>query len=184
MALIDLLEQHPTKHNVFISYYHEDDEVYRNYFSSNFGHMFTNKSVKYGDIDDDLSDDYIKRLIQTDYISSSSVIVVLVGSNTKRRKHVDWEISAGLNSKVGGHSAIVAILLPSITLSADNTFQYSDLPERLADNVKSGYSGGYTWDVACRSYESIFNIIHGAFESKNSKTHMIDNSRLQMKYNQ
>jgi len=59
------------KHKVFISYYHKDDSYYRERFESLFGHLFMNTSVKPGDIDTDDSDEYIKRLIQEDYISDN-----------------------------------------------------------------------------------------------------------------
>lgn len=105
-----------TKHKVFISYYHHDDQYFKHVFEGSFGHMFTNKSVEPGDIATDNSDEYIKRLIQEDYISDSSVVLVLVGRNTKSRKHVDWEISAGLNKKVNGYSGLVGILLPTFQM--------------------------------------------------------------------
>ncbi|GIX40489.1 MAG: hypothetical protein KatS3mg129_0222 [Leptospiraceae bacterium] len=95
-----------TRHKVFINYYHKEDEYYRNRFEELFGHLFINRSVKPGDIDTDVSTEYIKRLIQEDYISDISVLVVLVGSKTYCRKHVDWEISAALMKKVGGYSGL------------------------------------------------------------------------------
>ncbi len=67
------------KHKIFISYYHKDDSYYRERFESLFGHLFYKYFSKPGDIDTDDSDEYIKRLIQEDYISDISVIVVLVG---------------------------------------------------------------------------------------------------------
>jgi len=78
------------KRRVFISYYHQD-EIYRDLFEEQFGHLFYNHSVKFGDIDNDLSTDYIKRLIREDHISNASVVVVLVGPKTFCRKHIDWE---------------------------------------------------------------------------------------------
>ncbi len=60
-----------TRHKVFISYYHKDDQHYRNRFEQLFGHIFINKSVELGDIDADLSTEYIKRLIQENYITDS-----------------------------------------------------------------------------------------------------------------
>src|SRR3990167_3049598 len=56
------------KHNVFISYYHKGNQKYRDEFETLFGHLFINKSVEDGDIDSDNSDEYIKHLIQEDYI--------------------------------------------------------------------------------------------------------------------
>ena len=76
-----------TKHKVFVSYYHNDDQVYKNYIDDNFKDKIINKSVMNNDINSDNGDEYIKRLIREDYISDSSVVVVLVGKNTKTRKY-------------------------------------------------------------------------------------------------
>ena len=56
------------KHKVFISYYHKDDQKYKNYIDDNFKDIIINKSVMDNDIDSDNSDEYIKRLIREDYI--------------------------------------------------------------------------------------------------------------------
>lgn len=111
------------KHKVFISYYHKDDEYYREKFEELFGDLFINKCVKPGDIDEDLSTDYIKRLIRENYISDTSIVIVLVGKKSHCRKHVDWEISAGLMKKAGGYSGLIGLCLP------DNP-----------DNGKDGYN--------------------------------------------
>ena len=91
-----------TKHKVFLSYYHADDQYYKERFEELFGNTFINKSVGNGDIDDDLSTNYIKRLIQEGYQTDTSVLVVLIGENRYKHKHVDWEISAVLSKKSWG----------------------------------------------------------------------------------
>ena len=53
-----------TKHKVFVSYYHKDDQYYRNEFERRFSHLFISKSVEPGDIDSDLSDESITTLIK------------------------------------------------------------------------------------------------------------------------
>ena len=103
-----------TKHKVFVSYYHNDDQVYKNYIDDNFKDKIINKSVMNNDINSDNGDEYIKRLIREDYISDSSVVVVLVGKNTKTRKHVDWEIYSWLRVSINGNSVLIGILLPEI----------------------------------------------------------------------
>jgi len=168
-----------TKHKVFISYYHIEDQYYRDEFERKFGHLFISKSVMPGDIDSDLSDEYIKKLIQQGYLTDASVLLVLVGPKTYCRKHVDWEISAGLNKKVGGYSGLVGILLPTFPLSSDNKYNYSDIPPRLADNIKSEYAEMYTWDYACSSEAQIKSIIQTAFDNRITKADKIDNSRAQ-----
>ncbi|EGD46165.1 protein of unknown function DUF1863 [Ruminiclostridium papyrosolvens DSM 2782] len=167
-----------TRHKVFISYYHYDDQWYKNRFEELFGNVLINKSVMDGDINTDLSTDYIKRLIQSGYLTDTSVLAVLVGPNTWKRKHVDWEISAALSKKVGGYSGLVGILLPEFPLS-NNRYNYDDLPPRLADNVKSGYAEIYTWNDACSSSTTIKSIIETAFNNRVNKAHLIDNTRTQ-----
>lgn len=167
------------KHKVFVSYYHKDDQKYKNYIDNNFKDIIINKSVMDNDIDSDNSDEYIKRLIREDYISDSSVIVVLVGKNTKTRKHIDWEMYAGLRGSINGNSGLVGILLPEMQ-RIDNKYYYDDIPDRLADNIKSGYCKMYNWDYAIRNFKLI---IDEAFENRIKLKNNIDNTRVQMKIN-
>jgi hypothetical protein len=48
-----------SKHKVFVSYYHAEDQYYRDEFDKRFNHLFISKSVEPGDIDSDSSDEYI-----------------------------------------------------------------------------------------------------------------------------
>lgn len=166
------------RHKVFISYYHHDDQYYKNYIENNLSEYVINKSVKDGEINSDNSTEYIKRLIQRDYISSSSVIVVLVGKNTKTRKFVDWEIYAGLRSSMNGSAGLVGILLPG--MDTNNNYSYDILPDRLKDNVVSKYAKVYTWDYAIKNYR---NIIQTAFNDRINNSSFLNNSRQQMKNN-
>lgn len=82
-----------TRRKTFVSYYHRDDQTYRKRFENLFGDLIVSKSVEYGDIDSDNSDEYIRQLIQKEYLSDTTVLVVLLGNKTKCRKHIDWEIA-------------------------------------------------------------------------------------------
>jgi hypothetical protein len=169
-----------TQHKVFISYYHRADQWNRDRFEQAFGHLFISKSVQLGGIDSDLSTDYIKCLIQEGYISDSSVVIVLVGQKTYCRKHVDWEISAGLNKKINGYSGLLGILLPDFPLTPNGQYYFKDIPARLADNVKTGYANVYTWNWLCSSHQLIQDAIQEAFQHRVSASDKIDNSRIQM----
>lgn len=171
-----------TKHKVFLSFYHKDQD-YKENFERKFGNAFINKSVKKDEISPDLSTEYIKRLIQEDKITGTSVIVVLIGPKTYCRKHVDWEISAALNRKVGGYSGLMGILLPEYPLAYKNEYSSEDIPSRLADNVKSGYAKLYTWEWVCASEQRIRSKIDEAFQSKNINSNKINNSRVQFSHN-
>ena len=70
------------KHNVFLSFYHQDDESYKQRFEQLFGDLCISRSVHPGDINTENSDEYVKLLIRNNYISGASVVIVLVGANT------------------------------------------------------------------------------------------------------
>lgn len=172
--------QQGTKHKVFVSYYHKEDEVYRSEFERLYGNLFINKSVGEDDIDADNSDEYIKRLIQEEYITDVSVLVVLVGANTSRRMHVDWEISAALNKKVGGYSGLVGFCLPTNSDYTRNKYDLSITPGRLADNIVSGYAHYYNWTEDASVMKQR---IQKAFDARISLSNKINNSRIQMSSN-
>ncbi|MDH7552614.1 MAG: TIR domain-containing protein [Spirochaetota bacterium] len=145
-----------------------------------FGHLFISKSVEPGDIDTDVSTEYIKRLIQQNYIKDTSVLVVLVGLKTWGRKHVDWEISAALNKKVGGYSVLLGLCLPTHPDYGKDKYNPDIVPPRLVDNLKSGNAKFYDWT------EDEFKIkkwIEEAFQVRIDKVDKIDNSREQFKNN-
>lgn len=169
-----------TRHKVFISYYHDADQYYRNYFEDLFGHLFIGKSVKPGDIDTDVSTEYIKRLIQQGYISDTSVIVVLIGANTWGRKHVDWEISAALSKKIGGYSGLLGLWLPTHPDYGRDKYKSDIVPPRLVDNLKTGYAKLYDWTTI---ETSIKKWVEDAFQARITRADRIDNSRLQFGYN-
>lgn len=168
------------KHKVFISFYHHDDQRYKNYIDQYLSANIINKSVSDGEYDPDNSDAYIKRLIREEKISDSSVVVVLVGPNTRRRKHVDWEIYAGLRASINGSSGLVGIMLPELRIAENGGYYYADMPGRLADNIKSGYASFYTWDYAKMNFDQI---IETAFQKRISDHDKMDNSRIQMQRN-
>ena len=170
---------HKERRKVFISFFHADDQCYKNYIDKYLSKNIINKSVMDGEYDSENSDEYIKRLIREDKISDSSVVVVLVGPNTRKRKHVDWEIYAGL-SMSNGNSGLVGIMLPEVHQSNDGKYYSADMPGRLADNIESGYADLYTWEYAVSNFDSI---IESAFQNRISRRNLINNSRLQMQKN-
>ena len=84
------------RHRVFVSYYHDEDQDYREYFEELFSDIYdimVSESVEIGDIDDTkLSTERIRQIIRDEYLRDSTVTVVLVGEHTWQRKFVDWEI--------------------------------------------------------------------------------------------
>lgn len=167
-----------TKRKTFVSYYHHDNQDDRKKFENLFGDLIVSKSVEDGDIDSKNSDEYIKQLIQKDYLADITVLVVLIGPKTKCRMHVDWEISGALNLKVGESNAgLLGIKLPGHPDFGTGKHNYDLLPARLSDNLKSGYAIIRDWTddrVKMQSY------IEEAFEKRFSMADKRTNSRIQM----
>lgn len=168
------------KHKVFISFYHQDDQVYKDYIDRWLSRNIINKSVMTGEYNPDNSDEYVKRLIREDKVSDSSVVIVLVGPNTRRRKHVDWEIYAGLRASVNGSSGLIGIMLPELRQAPDGGYYYADMPGRLADNIQSGYADWWTWEYAKGHFDEI---IERAYNKRILERNKLDNSRVQMQRN-
>ncbi len=151
-------------HKVFISYHHENDQRYKESLV-NWGEqhsIFIDQSVDTGDISDSLSDESIREKIRDDYLRDSTVTIVLVGTQTKRRKHVDWEIYSSMyDGRVNKKSGILVITLPtpysgdeeirishgeaekeiypdfswtSLNTRAEYERRYPYMPDRLIDN--------------------------------------------------
>lgn len=102
-------------HKVFISYHHGNDQGYKDSLVK-FGKqhsIFVDRSVDTGDIPDQWSDETIRQEIRDNYLRDSTVTIVLVGEETRRRKHVDWEIYSSMyDGSVNKKSGIVVINLP------------------------------------------------------------------------
>jgi hypothetical protein len=175
------IPQNIVQRKTFISYYHYDDQDYKEKFKNIFGDLVTHKSVEEDDIDPDNSDGYIKQLIQKGYLADTTVLVVLIGPNTKHRKHIDWEISGALNLKVGNkYSGLLGLLLPNHPNFGKGKAAYNLMPARLADNFKSKYAFIRDWTddrVKMQKY------IELAFEKRSTNYEDSDNSRLQMTEN-
>ena len=125
----------PIKRSIFVSYHHGRDRQYYDAFSRLFAEgyeVIQDNSVERR-IDSDNAE-YVIRKIREDYITGSSCTVVLCGAETPRRKFVDWEIKATLDKAHG----LIALRLP--------TNVNSIVPQRLMDNVASGYVVWTTWE--------------------------------------
>lgn len=181
----------PTKHKAFISFHHED-QAYRNAFDTLYGEHFISKSVDFGDIDSDNNNEYIKRLIQEEHISDSSIVIILYGANTWKRKHIDWEIYAALDKKVGGYSGLMIMVLPNFPIRPFNAFGeyeesllYPYLHPRTTANLKSGYVSVYFWPQLYPNLQTVqmADAFQTAYDRRITHKHLIDNSKPQYQYN-
>jgi hypothetical protein len=103
-------------HKVFISYHHSNDEAYKlSLLTLNTqNRVFIDGSVDIGDINPYLSDHSIRVKIRDEYLRDTTVTVLLVGTETARRKHIDWELySSMIDGPINKRSGIVVVQLPS-----------------------------------------------------------------------
>ena len=169
------------KRKSFISYYHKDDKEYKKRFYNLTSDLIINKSVEDGDIDSENGADYVKQLINKDYLDDTTVLVVLIGPKTKCRKHSDWEISGALNYKVGdNYSGLLGLKLPSHPDYGTGRFSYTLQPQRLTDNLKSKYAVIRDFTTDRRKLQEYIEL---AFKNREAKKNNRDNSRIQMKNN-
>jgi len=170
-----------TRRKTFVSYYHNDDQVYKDEFINLMSDLTVPKSVKEGDINTNVSTEYIKQLIQKGFLYDTTMLVVLIGNKTKCRKHVDWEISGALNYKIGdNYAGLLGLLLPNHSDYGTGKATYDRMPARLADNFKSGYAviRDYTTNrVQLQKY------IEEAYRNRTSKFSERVNSRKQLQQN-
>lgn len=104
-------------HKVFISYHHRNDQVFKDQLvqMGEENKIFVDRSVDTGYISDSLSDDRIREKIRDEYLKDSTVTIVLVGTETRRRKHVDWEIySSMFDGTVNKKSGVLVVNLPAV----------------------------------------------------------------------
>ncbi|WP_271272427.1 TIR domain-containing protein [Aliamphritea hakodatensis] len=171
------------RHKVFVSYHHANDQSYRDRFERLFAHqhdILLSQSVRIGDINENLPAERIRQIIRDEYLRESTVTVVLIGTDTWKRKHVDWEIGASIrDTRYNSRSGLIGILLPSYHLPArglletlrdkqtENNFRKYNpktLPPRLVDNVNRGFAKIYDWsDDPCQ----VQRWIHQAFNRRN-----------------
>ena len=142
-------------HNVFISYHHDNDQFYKNRLvslGSRFS-AFVDRSVDTGDICENLPDEAIRRRIRDEYLRQTTVTVVLVGTETKSRKHVDWEIHSSMyDGSVNHRSGILVVNLPSTgstTFTAahegEKQFIYPDVQAWMTVGSRSEYESRYPY---------------------------------------
>ena len=123
----------------FISYHHDNDQKFKEHLSwmAWYHGCFEDGSVRVGDIDDDRSSESIRRLIRDEYLLDTEVTILLCGTETRDRKHVDWELkSSMIDGQKNRKSGILVINLPGV---ADDTW-HADLPDEKSI-IYADYTG-------------------------------------------
>lgn len=158
------------RHNVFVSYYHAEDQCYRERFEGLFSDVhgiMISKSVEMGDIDPNLNTERMHQIIRDKYLRDSTVTVVLVGAHTWQRKYVDWEIASSIRkTKNNTRSGLFGILLPTYPRPPGhpNKYYIHTIPPRLYKNIECGFANIYNWSDDPNTVQSW---IQEAFERRN-----------------
>lgn len=184
-------------HKVFISYHHKNDQFYKDKLirMNEWYPTFIDYSVYTGDISDELDDHAIREKIRDDYLRESTVTIVLVGTETKCRKHVDWEIYSSMyDGRVNKKSGIIVINLPStnctyytsthsgekerlypdntswIAIDSRSTYEerYPYMPDRIIDNllVKDVRISVANWSKIESDFSNLDFLINAAFNDR------------------
>ena len=149
----------------FISYHHKNDQQYREHLTylANVKGAFDDQSVEVGEIDESNSPQSIRRFIRDNYLRDTEVTILLCGTETRFRKHVDWELkSSMIDGAINRRSGILVIDLPTtrstywctslpdeerviypdyrgnwfhVKNKADYFSWWPDMPERIIDNL-------------------------------------------------
>ena len=160
------------KHKVFISYYHQDDQEYKNRLVHALDSKFVDRSVSQGDIHNEgLALDEIRRRVRDDHIADATVTIVLIGPCTWQRKHVDWEISASIiNRRNNQRCGLLGLLLPTHPdyRRGPEARNSRLIPQRLARNIggDDSFAVIYDWPKNGLS-KKVLPKIHTAFLRRN-----------------
>jgi MTH538 TIR-like domain (DUF1863) len=200
------------KRKIFISYHHRNDQTYKQKlvdFNKEHG-IFIDASVDTGDIDESLSNQAIRRKIRDEYLANSTVTILLVGIETKYRKHIDWEIySSMIDGSVNKRSGILVINLPSTnctTFTASHPGEkelvhpectswtsvktrteyeqrYPYLPDRIIDNLLEPKAKISVVPWAKLTEERLRFLIEAAFQAKDSNEYDMSREMRRSDYN-
>jgi len=154
------------RHKIFISYYHAEDQRYKDKLEEILGKEYAiSRSVQIGDINPNNNTEYVRQVIRDKFLSNSSVTIVLIGENTWKRKHVDWEIYSSMRkTKNSPRSGVIGVILPKRhDYGINKSFNKYTIPPRLADNLINDFVKIYDWST---NPGFLMKIIHEAYQQK------------------
>ncbi|MDE0426115.1 MAG: TIR domain-containing protein [Candidatus Poribacteria bacterium] len=167
------------RHKVFVSYHHENDQKYKDLFEELFSevhHIMESRSVQDDDIDPNTKTETVRQIIRDDYLQDSTVTVVLIGTETWKRKHVDWEIAASIShTKASDRSGLIGIFLPAHCDYGRDKYNPYIIPPRLYRNAECGYAKLYDWHTNPNLVQAW---IHEAFKRRKQENLNPHNSDL------
>lgn len=104
-------------HKVFVSFHHANDQWYKDELVKwgKENNVFIDGSVDMEEIPDNWDAQHIREYIRDNHLKDTTVTILLVGTETKNRKHIDWELFSSMyDGKVNKKSGILVINLPSV----------------------------------------------------------------------
>lgn len=138
----------------FVSYHHKNDQLYCEHLAdlAEIYGAFEDVSVNTGDIDENLDSQTIRRIIRDYYLRDSEVTILLCGTETRFRKHVDWELkSSMIDGSVSRRSGILVIDLPE----TPSTSWHCSLPDEKK-MIYPDYTGGWRSIETRAEYEALY----------------------------
>lgn len=190
------------RHKVFISCYYAEDGYYKELLENwnDSAEIFIDYSVQEYDIEDyGLTSEQIRRIIRDDYIRDSTVTIVLCGPNTRRRKHVDWEIHATMyDSPLNPQGGLIVINVPGSNNCkyaspgdenlVPGSYKYRtyheidwlnehfpELPDRIFWNIQQGVPITIVdWDDVYLKNDKLSDLIDKAFYRKYENNYLKD----------
>ena len=165
------------RRNSFVTYHHEDERQVADLVAQfdHKGDVFIVRRLGEmpGDIVDSTDTGYVMRRIREDFISDSTVTLVLAGACTWARRYVDWEIQASLRQGSGQlPNGLLGIPLRG----------YKQWPERLLANMtgNDAYAG---WIEYPQTLDALQHGIEWAFARRTTHAGKITNPRDRFGYN-
>jgi hypothetical protein len=160
----------PMKRKIFVSYHHANDQQYYDAFSRVFhdGYEAIYDNSLERRIDSDNAE-YVMRNIRENCLTGTSCTLVLCGAGTRWRKFVDWEIKATLDKQHG----LIGVNLPTNPRDAQGRVHK---PDRLQDNIDSGYAVWVSWEEITRGSQVLQQ--HIELANARSKALIVNNRTL------
>jgi Thoeris protein ThsB, TIR-like domain len=157
---------------IFISY-DSADEYWRARFDDVFGRAHPFRFVRPDAVPEEGAL-YGRELREKGYLTTETVVVVLIGPKTFSSKKVDWEVAAALDNGNARPAGVLAVRLPTHEDYQKSSVNPRRIPHRVADNLKSGYLRLYDWTESERELETR---LFAALKNARGRAELIRNTR-------
>lgn len=168
---------------VYISCYNNNDREYKNKLISlnkernnTIFELIKSETKQYISLDP--KQDGFTKWIKNKYLRDSEVLILLVGLETKNRKHIDWEVRAIMEEnalyKKGG---IMIVYLDDVVNKYGNRIPRSVLPKVLAENfgTQTAFFVETTWEKLTQNYSMLEKLIDVTYGFGKMSDYIINN---------